>query len=102
MERITIDVSRDELNFIREAVEAKINNMKTYFNACEEARAQPQILKPTFTVTTVDGRNSATVEVPVSPWKAPKKEAPYGLKKDGTPKAQPGRKSTKVVRKARA
>lgn len=102
MERITIDVSRDELNFIREAVEAKINNMKTYFNACEEARAQPQILRPTFTVTTADGLNSATVEVPVSPWKAPKVDAPWGLKKDGTPKAQPGRKSAKTTRKARS
>lgn len=79
MERITIDVSRDELNFIREAVEAKINNMKNYFNACEKG---PQILK------------SVTVHA------AP--EAQWGLKKDGTPRARPGRKSTKVVRKARA
>lgn len=29
-------------------------------------------------------------------------EAPYGLKKDGTPKARPGRKSTKKARKGRA
>lgn len=29
-------------------------------------------------------------------------EAQWGLKKDGTPRARPGRKSTKIVRKARA
>jgi hypothetical protein len=52
------------------------------------------------TITVTKGNASATVEIPTRPWD--KVDAPYGLKKDGTPKAQPGRKSTKVVRKARA
>jgi hypothetical protein len=52
------------------------------------------------TITVTKGNASATVEIPTRPWE--KADAPYGLKKDGTPKAQPGRKTTKVVRKARA
>jgi hypothetical protein len=52
------------------------------------------------TITVTKGHASATVEIPTHPWEKP--NAPYGLKKDGTPKARPGRKSTKVVRKARA
>jgi|694.fasta_scaffold84698_5 hypothetical protein len=51
------------------------------------------------TITVTKGNASATVEIPTRPWEV---DAPYGLKKDGTPKACPGRKTTKVVRKARA
>lgn len=52
------------------------------------------------TITVTKGNASATVEIPTRPWEQP--DAPYGLKKDGTPRARPGRKTTKVVRKARA
>ena len=90
MERITIDVTRDELNFIREAVEYKINSLKNYFKDCESAA------NAVSTVTVTKGEASATVKIPV-PWDKP--EAPYGLKKDGTPRARPGRKS---ARKGRA
>lgn len=61
-----------------------------------------QIIEPKTTVTVTNGTSSVTAEVPNYPWNAPTKiEAPWGLKKDGTPKARPGRKTTKV-RKARA
>ena len=56
--------------------------------------------QPTTTVTVTNGASSVTAEVPNYPWSAPTKiEAPWGLKKDGTPKARPGRK---VARKGRA
>lgn len=37
-----------------------------------------------------------------SPWRTHDDAAPWGLKKDGTPRARPGRKSTKKARKAQA
>lgn len=61
-------------------------------------KALEQQPKTSFTVTTADGRHSATVEVPVRPWEAPKVDAPWGLKKDGTPKARPGRKTARKAR----
>lgn len=51
------------------------------------------------TITITKGNASATLEIPVRPQE--KVDAPYGLKKDGTPRKAPGRKSTKN-RKARA
>ena len=87
MERITIDVTRDELNFIREAVEHKINSMKNYFADCEA------VSRAVSTVTVTKGNATATVQLPKPV------EAKWGLKKDGTPRARPGRKS---VRKGRA
>lgn len=90
MERITIDVTRDELNFIREAVEYKINSLKSYFADCESAS------KAVSTITVTKGEATATVQLPSLVKKA---DAPWGLKKDGTPKARPGRK---VARKGRA
>ena len=59
-----------------------------------------QIIDPVTTVTVTKGESSVTAKVPNYPWDAPSKiEAPWGLKKDGTPKARPGRK---VARKGRA
>lgn len=59
-----------------------------------------QIIDPVTTVTVTKGESSVTAKVPNYPWDAPTKiEAPWGLKKDGTPKARPGRK---VARKGRA
>jgi hypothetical protein len=70
MKRILIDVSTGELNFIREALEIKHINLMSYFDACEE-----------------NGNLTPTLE------KVRTKTAPYGLKKDGTPKVKPGRKA---------
>lgn len=88
MERITIDVTRDELNFIREAVEHKINLLKNYFNDCETESKKIS----TVTISTPIAVHHSMVG---------KDHAPWGLKKDGTPRARPGRKSVKT-RKARA
>ena len=53
--------------------------------------------EPPINTVTVVSTNPAKV---IAPWNEP--DAPYGLKKDGTPKARPGRKSgAKVVRKTR-
>jgi len=54
------------------------------------------------TITISKGNATATVEVPTYPWEKPKVDAPWGLKKDGTPRARPGRKTTKTARKARS
>ena len=55
-----------------------------------------QIIDPPDTVSLSSG-GTVTVTAPLQPTK--KVEAPWGLKKDGTPKARPGRK---VARKGRA
>jgi hypothetical protein len=52
------------------------------------------------TITISKGNATVTAEVPTYPWE--KVDAPYGLKKDGTPRARPGRKTTKTARKARS
>lgn len=54
--------------------------------------------RPTTTVTVTTEAGTVTAKAPL-PWDSP--DAPYGFKKDGTPRARPGRKSAKV-RKARA
>jgi hypothetical protein len=87
---ITLQVTPLQYDIIKAAVSAYTHDMM-------------QVLEPKVqTVTVTNGSATATVEMPNYPWSESKKEAPYGLKKDGTPKARPGRKSTKIVRKARS
>ncbi len=85
---INLQLTQSQYNILLEAVTAYSDNLMRAL--------QPNVQ----TITVTKGHASATVEIPTRPWEQP--DAPYGLKKDGTPKAQPGRKSTKVVRKARA
>ena len=141
MKRIVLDVSKGELDYIREAVEQKHKSLMTYFDACEVEANKPievQAWKDYFGAKRDDGialtsishpvakkrtkktidPNSLQVETiknpvsvfgsapvkaegqPVSytvnvakPVRKPRKvAAPYGLKKDGTPKSKPGRK----------
>lgn len=68
MKRITIDITKDELNFIREAIESKVNNLKIYLNTCEEAAREPEPQNELFG-----------------------DPHPYGTKKDGTPAKKRGR-----------
>ena len=87
---INLQLTQSQYDIVLAAVTAYSENLM---------KALEQEPKTSFTLTTADGRHSATVEVPVRPWDTPKVDAPYGLKKDGTPKARPGRKT---ARKARA
>ena len=113
MERITIDISKEELDFIREALAAKYRNLITYLDDCEKrssimlesvlsdainqeiedhkkelaeiARTQNE-----WTITTTDeGNMVAAVKKRGRPRKNP--NAPYGFKKDGTPAKRRGR-----------
>jgi hypothetical protein len=87
MKRILIDVSTVELNFIREALEIKHINLMSYLDVCEE-NSNP---KPTLVEILRTAENEFEKELEKNQVKRTKK-APYGLKKDGTPKAKPGRK----------
>jgi hypothetical protein len=92
MKRILVDMSKAELDYIREAVTVKHVNLMSYFDTCEE-NANP---KPSWDEVADLAEDEFDKELAkFSPKKKPfvyKKKAPYGLKKDGTPKAKPGRK----------
>lgn len=81
MNRIQIDVSREELFFILEALQRKYSNLIGYIHDCmiesEKPPAVSDIKKTEATVTIT-------------------KAAPYGLKKDGTPAKRRGRKPAKA------
>lgn len=89
MNRIIIDVTKGELDFMREALEAKHINLMSYLKTCEEdvQSAEEEIekeLQEMFADNTIQKPNKPFVY---------KRKAPFGLKKDGTPKAKPGRKA---------
>ena len=114
MERITIDISKEELDFIREALAAKYRNLISYLDTCEEASSTPattdsvlheahkqlnmqiaNLLEKSkkqseWTITTTDeGNMVAAFKKHGRPRKNP--NAPYGFKKDGTPAKRRGR-----------
>ena len=111
MSRITIDVAKEELEFIREALAQKYRSLISYLDECENVANTPpskesvlheahkqlnlEISKwiendkrpSEWTVTSTDG----TIVAAKKRGRPSKKAAPYGLKKDGTPKKRPGR-----------
>lgn len=80
MNRILLDVAPEELDFIREALADKYNALIDHLNYCEIA-SQELGGKEVEEFITEQKHEPA-------PWDA----APYGYKKDGTPKKRPGRK----------
>jgi hypothetical protein len=101
MNRIIIDVSKGELDFMREALETKHSKMMDNLNACAENFIRKEVLnsvQPAWgnVADLTEEEFLAQVEAIKEEEKIfkykPKKKAPYGLKKDGTPKAKPGRK----------
>lgn len=120
MSRITIDVAKEELEFIREALAQKYRDLISYLDRCEEESCKtktPSVLEEAhhqlnaeirahqeelaeiertqkeWTVTTKgDGSMVAKVKRRGRPAKK-SVEAPYGYKKDGTPKQRPGRQA---------
>ena len=93
MKRIIVDMSKGELDFIREALEVKHINLMSYFDMCEE-NANPE-----QTWGDIRGLSESELDEELAMFSTPKKKpftykrkAPYGVKKDGTPKAKPGRK----------
>lgn len=103
MDRITIDIAKEELDFIREALAQKYRSLISYLDTCEVESAKPvaQSTSNPITVTLNPQRVQAMKKAGV--WKKKTKrnkiiaayakaDAPWGLKKDGTPKKRPGRK----------
>ena len=92
MKRIIVDMSKGELDFIREALEVKHINLMSYFDMCEE-NANPE-----QTWEDIRGLSESELDEELAMFSSPKKKpftykrkAPYGLKKDGTPKKKSGR-----------
>jgi Xaa-Pro aminopeptidase len=88
MNRIIIDVTKAELDFMREAIVLKHVNLMSYLQTCEEdvKSTEEEIekeLQEMFADNTIQKTRKPFVY---------KRKAPFGLKKDGTPKAKPGRK----------
>lgn len=88
MNQIIIDVTKAELDFMREAIVLKHVNLMSYLQTCEEdvKSTEEEIekeLQEMFADNTIQKTRKPFVY---------KRKAPFGLKKDGTPKAKPGRK----------
>lgn len=88
MSNITLNVTQDQYEMIIKALD--------YFNEGLKERlahqAQMSIIPKEWTVTTTEeGNMVAAVKRRSRPRK--NSDAPYGLKKDGTPKQRPGRKT---------
>jgi hypothetical protein len=99
MERIVIDISKGELDFMREALQTKHINLMSYLDTCEEnARPKPtwnevaKIAEDEFEKELQEIMHDKAVAKNKKPFVYRPKKAPFGLKKDGTPKAKPGRK----------
>lgn len=99
MDRIIIDISKGELDFIREAIEVKHINLMSYLDTCEEnANPKPswdevaKIAEDEFEKELQEIMHDKAVAKNKKTFVYRPKKAPYGVKKDGTPKAKPGRK----------
>jgi hypothetical protein len=85
MKRIIVDMSKGELDFIREALKTKHINLMSYLDTCEEnANPKPSWEKVAEIVEADFDKELAKII-------GKKNQAPYGLKKDGTPKKKSGR-----------
>jgi hypothetical protein len=94
MNRINIDVSKSELDFMREALDTKYKNLIAYLGMCESEPTLPNWNEPPDLSEEEFMDQVAAIEAEAKVFKyKPKKKAPYGVKKDGTPKAKPGRKA---------
>jgi hypothetical protein len=99
MKRIIVDMSKGELDFIREAIEVKHINLMSYLDTCEEnANPKPswdevaKIAEDEFEKELQEIMHDKAIAKNKKPFVYRPKKAPYGVKKDGTPKAKPGRK----------
>ena len=85
---IHIDVSKLELELIREALIVKHRYFMAKLEACEEESMSGWVDLSSINEEDFEEKLKAVVAN-----KKPSKKAPFGLKKDGTPKAKPGRKA---------
>jgi hypothetical protein len=84
---IHIDVSKLELELIREALIVKHRHFMAKLAACEE-----ESMSGWVDISSINEEDFEEEFKAVVANKKPLKKAPYGFKKDGTPKAKPGRK----------
>lgn len=97
MDRVTIDVSKSELNFIREALETKHINLMNYLETCEKQSAEEAHAENKLWNLVQDIAKDEFEKELENVSKA-MEDAPFGLKKDGTAKAKPGRKRLIIKR----
>jgi hypothetical protein len=95
MEKIIIDLSKGELDFMREALVTKHNNLMSYLDACEgDSKISDNAWDAIVDIAEDEfDKELAKFSTPKKKPFVYKKKAPYGVKKDGTPKAKPGRKA---------
>jgi hypothetical protein len=95
MDRIIIDLSKGELDFMREALVTKHNNLMSYLDACEgDSKISDNAWDAIVDIAEDEfDKELAKFSTPKKKPFVYKKKAPYGVKKDGTPKAKPGRKA---------
>lgn len=100
MSRITIDISKEELDFIREALAAKYRNLISYLDDCESSSKVQTVLqdahdklKSEIETWTMHQQEDKIIATQAKKRGRPRKDpsAPFGRKKDGTPKKAPGR-----------
>jgi len=98
MDRIIIDLSKSELDFVREALVTKHNNLMSYLDACEGESEIPDNAWDAIVDLAEDEFDKELGKVTnkkkaVFAYSKRTNQAPYGLKKDGTPKKRPGRQA---------
>jgi len=96
---IHVDVSKLELELIREALVFRHRHLMAKLDVCEEeSSAKPtwddasKIDEDEFEKELQEIMHDKAIAKKKKPFVYRPKKAPYGVKKDGTPKAKPGRK----------
>lgn len=92
MNRIKIDVSAEELDFIRDAIQRRYLDLMCHLNYCQDQHEDAGLAELMKEATDeweaeIKGKKIIAKKAP-----AKSKAAPYSYKKDGTPKKRPGRK----------
>ena len=101
MNHYTIDILKADLSYVIEAIRMRgyaiaeqVESQALRQDHAEIIEKQEQEPAPWNISVTTSGEMVAEKKPAAKPAKkrAPKKAAPFGLKKDGTPRAKPGRK----------
>lgn len=98
MNHYTIDILKSDILYVIEAIRMRgyaiADQVASQVTNQEQARIKAEAPQTNWSITTTDTGDMVAVNAPAKKRGRPsKKAAPFGLKKDGTPKAKPGRKT---------